>query len=254
MAPLLNHAQFHDSSEDVFNLWPLKMELDAATDRKPFRPSVLRFEALDQIINPFHEYYTDDDTTLRWYSMEELQRIKLQAKEDSNAIRQSSTSQDTSLCVAHRKTSLMLKSDFKSLVKLSPTTPDQDLSDWCSFDDGRRGLERFASRDYAALRRSDIHTTRTSVIDEYARQRNMQNVDHEAVANLARESSRRSRTFARFFAEADAGASKKTQHDEPFRRLPSRCRSEVQSIVRHAPPRKRSKQYHKEDFYPVSSH
>ena len=253
MAPLLKQAQFHDSSEDIFSLWPLKIELDAAAERNTVRTPAIRFDSIDDIINPTPEYYTEDDICTRWYTMEELQFIKQLAKEDSNSIRQSSAGKDTCLCVAHRKTSLMLKSDFKSLVKLSPTTPDHDLSEWCSYDDGRRGLERFASRDYAALRRRDIHITRTSVIEEFARQRNMFVFDHESVANLAREASRRSRTFARFFAEADAGAARKSHETEPLRKLPSRCRSEVNTIVRHAPPRKRSKQYHKEDFFTVSS-
>jgi hypothetical protein len=253
MAPLLNHAQFHDSSEDIFSLWPLKIELDAAAGRNAFRSPVIRFGSIDDIINPTPEFISDDDVNIRWYSMEELHCIKQQSKEDSNSIRQSSAGKDTCLCIAHRKTSLMLKSDFKSLVKLSPTTPDQDLSEWCSYDDGRRGLERFASRDYAALRRSDIHITRISVIEEFARQRNMFVFDHESVANLAREASRRSRTFARFFAEADAGAAKKTHEVAPIRKLPPRCWSEAKTIIRHVPPRKRSKQYHKEDFFRISS-
>jgi hypothetical protein len=255
MAPLLVQAPFHDSSDDIFSFWPLKMELDATVTTKPFRPPIIRFDDVDAVINPSPEYYTDDDVVIRWFTMHELQQIKHQAKEYSITIRQSSTNQDTCLCVAHRKTSLMLKSDFKSLVKLSATTPDQDLSEWCSYEDGRRGLERFSSRDYAAFRRSDINLTRSAVIEEFARQRNMLLFDEEAVANLARDASRRSRTFARFFAEADAGASKKTQLDvtNVMRRLPARCHSEIRPIARNLPPRKRSKQYHKEEFYPVTS-
>ena len=256
MAPLLIQSSYHDSSEDVFSLWPLKMELDATVATSEFRaPPAIRFDNMDDIINPMPEYYSDDDIRIRWYTMDELQQIKQQAKEYSSTIRQSNSSQVSCLCSAHRKTSLMLKSDFKSLVKLSQTTPDQDLSEWCSFEDGRRGLERFSSRDYAAFRRSDINLTRTSVIEEFARQRTMLFFDYEAVANHARDASRRARTFARFFAEADAGASKKTQRDDipPVRTTPSRSVSELRPASRRLPPRKRSKQYHREEFYPTAS-
>jgi hypothetical protein len=255
MAPLLIQSSYHDSSEDVFSLWPLKMELDATVATIEFRPPAIRFDEIHDIINPSPEYYTDDDIRVRWYTMDELQQIKQQAKEYSNTIRQTSSSQDTCLCIAHRKTSLMLKSDFKSLVKLSPTTPDQDLIEWCSFEDGRRGLERFSSRDYAAFRRSDINLTRTSVIEEFARQRTMLFFDDEAVANHARDASRRARTFARFFAEADASASRKTQLDDnpQVRSTPSRSLSELRPVPRRLPPRKRSKQYHREEFYPITS-
>lgn len=252
MAPLLVQPPYHDSSEDVFSLWPLKLELDAAIATNHFRLPAIRFDDEIDIINPSAEYYTDDDVTIRWYSMDELQQLKQEAKGYSITIRQSSTSQDTCLCVAHRKTSLMLKSDFKSLLKLSPTTPDQDLSEWCSYDDGRRGLERFLSRDYAAFRRSDINLTRTSVLEEYCKQRNTLLFDDEAVANVAREASRRARSFARFFAEADGRASRSIDRDRVpvLRRIPSRCKSELRSFPqRQLPPRKRSKQYHIEEFY-----
>lgn len=256
MAPLLIQSSYHDSSEDVFSLWPLKMELDATVATNQCRLPAIRFDDMDDIINPSPEYYNDDDIRIKWYTMDELQQIKQQAKDFSNSIRQTSSSEDTCLCTAHRKTSLMLKSDFKSLVKLSQTTPDQDLSEWCSYEDGRRGLERFSSRDYAAFRRSDINLTRTSVIEEFERQRSMLFFDEEAVANHAREASRRARTFARFFAEADAGASRKTQQQylSPIRPIPSRSLSELRPVPRRLPPRKRSKQYHKEEFYPTSSH
>lgn len=255
MAPLLNPAQMNDSGDDVFSnerfLWPLKMELEAATFQtfapQNQRRAIVQFEGETQVINPYPEYYTDEDIDIKWFGANELQQIKLKTKANCNELRRTTKGQDTSLCVAHRKTSLMLNSDFKSLVKLSPTTPDQDLSEWCSYDDGRRGLERFASRDYAALRRNDICNTRTSVITEYSRQQALCISDSEAIAQLAREASRRARTFARFFAAADAGAAKKP--DRPPRRLPPRCSSEVYTVSRCAPARKRSKQYHRQDFF-----
>lgn len=256
MAPLLIQPSYHDSSEDVFSLWPLKLELDRTFAINEFRAPAIRFDDEDDIINPSPEYYSDDDISVKWYTMDELQQIKQQAKEYSNTIRQSSSSEDTCLCTAHRKTSLMLKSDFKSLVKLSQTTPDQDLSEWCSYDDGRRGLERFSSRDYAAFRRSDINMTRTAVIEEFTRQQTMVFFDDEAVANIARDASRRARTFARFFAAADAGASRQSQHNDvpPVRPTPARSVSDRRAVPRRLPPRKRSKQYHREEFYPTSSH
>jgi hypothetical protein len=257
MAPLINQALMRDSNDDVFSnenfLWPMKLELEAASWENCVpaeRSTTVRFELETEVINPFPEDYTDEDVQVKWYCMDDLQQIKQRAKEESNELRKSSKGQDTCLCVAHRKTSLMIKSDFKSLVKLSPSTPDQDLSEWCSYMDGRRGLERFASRDYAALRRNDICNTRAAVMQEYARQSEFYLSDPEAIANVAREASKRARTFARFFAAADADAAKP---DQPARRIPSRCHSEVRTISRCAPPRKRSKQYHRQDFFTVPS-
>ena len=80
--------------------------------------------------------------------------------------------------------------------------------------DGRRGLERFASRDYAILRRSDITKTRQAVLGA-AKLR----CDADTIAHSAREASRRARTFARFFAAADADVAKVT---EDIRRAPAR--------------------------------
>jgi hypothetical protein len=253
MAPLHDPALMDDACEDVFSLWPMKVELDAAiwdAARAKNVPTV-QFRMDVEIVNPFTEYYTDDDIATKWFLPDELFDIKQRAKEESCEIRKATKGQETSLCVAHRKTSLMLKSDFKSLIKLSPTTPDEDLTEWCSADDGRRGLERFASRDYAALRRNDIFNTRTAVMEAYARQQSLFIKDPEAIAIIARDASRRARTFARFFAAADAGAAKTP--DEPIRRLPPRCHSEVRTISRRAPPRKRSKQYHRQELFSLTT-
>lgn len=255
MAPLLDSTQMDDSCDDIFSLWPMKLELNATlceplTLDSP-KTSFVRFEDEIGIINPLCEYYTEEDLETKWLGPGELHQVKQQAKEDSSNLRKETKGQHTSLCLAHRKTSLMLKSDFKSLVKLSPTTPDQDLTEWSSSDDGRRGLERFASRDYAALRRKDICDTRTAVIEEYSRQQTFHVKDDEAIADMARDSSRRARTFARFFAAADAIAARSPV--EPIRRLPARCHSDIRTLVRRTPPRKRSKQYHREEFFPVST-
>jgi len=233
MAPFSTSPILLDPSpiDDVFHFEPLKMELEAAflEPLKLFPPeasspleqtrstSTISFRPETETINPEPEYYTDEDVQTKWYSNEDLAQIKFSAKELSNELRRSTSPQDTTLTIAHRKTSLMLKSDFKALVKLSPTTPDQDLIQWCSYTDGRRGLERFASRDYAVLRRNDISNTRKAVLQSVK-----EGQDAETVAQLAREASRRARTFSRFFAAADADAAKKTIQ-ETTRRLPARC-------------------------------
>jgi len=199
--------------EDVFHFQPLKMELEAAflepiafqAPEVPAGRTTIRFQVETVTINPEPEYYSDEDVSTKWYSNEDLTMIKFLAKELSNELRRSTCPQDATLTIAHRKTSLMLKSDFKALVKLSPSTPDQDLTDWCSYTDGRRGLERFASRDYSIMRRNDIANTRQAVLEGV---RTIQ--DAETIAHAAREASRRARTFARFFAAADADATKNT--------------------------------------------
>lgn len=257
MAPLLLVPTMHDSSEDVFSsarfAQPLYEELQRASRgvKRPLvrrRPRTVTISDCVSTINPAIEYYTDEDIEAKWFSAVELRSIKVRAKDTSNELRkESEDSRQCCIAVAHRKTTLMLKSDFRNLVKLSPSTPDQDLSTWCARDDGRRGLERFASRDYAALRRIDISNTRQAVIEEHHRQKTTNTSNLEVIANLSREASRRARTFSRFIAAADTSASK--QPARPVRRL-ARCFSEARPPpVRCAPPRKRSKL----DFYQVVS-
>ena len=85
MAPLLEPALMHDSCEDVFSLWPLKLELEAASweTRSPARQIIVRFEENSEVINPSPEFFTDEDVKVKWYSMDDLQQIKLRAKEES---------------------------------------------------------------------------------------------------------------------------------------------------------------------------
>ena len=207
-------------NDDVFQFHPLKMELDAAflepIEVAPQSASV-RFAANVLIINAEPEFYSDDDVATKWFSNDDLARIKVHAKDLCNELRRSDSPQDTTLTIAHRKTSLMLKSDFKALVKLTPTTPDQDLTKWCSYTDGRRGLERFASRDYSIMRRNDISNTLQAVLNGAKLHH-----DAETIAHSAREASRRARTFARFFAAADADVSKNAE-ESLQRRAPTRC-------------------------------
>jgi hypothetical protein len=271
MAPLLLDIHV-DLSDDVFSsehfALPLKRELESAV-RVPRRrgTAIVRFRDLSspEVINPRPEYYDDSDVEIKWFVPQELQQIRHGAKVQSTELRRSDQNQDCYLCLAHRKTSLMLKSDFKNLIKLTPSTPDQDLTKWCAHDDGRRGLERFASRDYNVLRRNDITNTRSSVLNEQYIQREQGAACQEKIAKAAREASRRARTFARFIAVADANEAKRAAQQEqerkapprtcstvqmvvPARRLPSRCQSELRPVSRCAPPRKKSKAFHQIDM------
>ena len=213
-------------SDDVFHFHPLKMELEAAflnpimfsgPQVLPQTTATVHFETVHVTINPEPEFYTDEDVAIKWFNNDDFARIKLQAKDLCSELRRSDSPQDTTLTIAHRKTSLMLKSDFKALVKLTPTTPDQDLTKWCSYTDGRRGLERFASRDYSIMRRNDISNTLQAVLNGAKLHH-----DAETIAHSAREASRRARTFARFFAAADADVSKNAE-ESLQRRAPTRC-------------------------------
>jgi hypothetical protein len=212
---------------------PLKLELETVRLDKPKRPKRrVRFDRVKKTINPEAGYYTDEDVRIKWWGFDELDDIKQRAKETSIVLRKSLAGRESSLTMAHRKTSLILASDFKALIRLSPSTPDKDLQVWCAFEDGRRGLERFASKDYSCLRRQDIINTREGVIGEQQRQKDAMQYDPEVIARVARESSRRARTFALFFGEADAG--EKVAIRKP-------------NFERRAPPRKRSKLAH--SFY-----
>jgi hypothetical protein len=209
---------------------PLKLELETLETVRLEQPKRrVRFDRDKKVINPEGGYYTDEDVRIKWWGFEELDDIKRGAKETSLVLRKTLAGRECSLTMAHRKTSLILASDFKALIRLSPSTPDKDLQGWCSFNDGRRGLERFSSKDYSCLRRQDITNTRESVMDEQLRQKETMKYDPVAIARVARETSRRARTFALFFGEADA--KERLAIREP-------------TFERRAPPRKRSKLGH----------
>jgi hypothetical protein len=237
---MITHEALHHGvfSNECF-AHPLKIQLEATC--KPPRPQKrrVRFDTEERVINPIQEFYTDDDVRVRWYGMEELCQIKQHAKEQSNMVRKRSKDRDCLVAVAHRKTTLLLRSDFRAIVKLSPTTPDQDLARWCSYNDGRRGLERFSSRDYCAFRRSDIMNARTAVIEEQTRQRGQNSVDQEAIAQRAREASKRARTFAQVLATADDLEAQQV-HEEQVEEE-QEMRDLDDSFRRVAPPRKKSK-------------
>lgn len=236
MAPLMMiDIQDHAFCNERFS-YPLKRELESVQIEKPRRR--VRFNRERKVINPETEFYTDEDIRIKWFGMDDLGNIKQAAKEMSITIRKRSKASDCFLTMAHRKTSLILAANFKSLMRLTPSTPDKDLQGWCACEDGRRGLERFASKDYSILRRQDIIKTRETVLTEQQRQRESGMHDPEAIAKLSREASRRARTFSLFFGEADApdlGA--KTAP-------PTSMRMKAANFERRAPPRKRSKMVH----------
>ena len=224
MAPLsLIECHDHAFSNERF-AYPLKVELEAVKAHKPKRR--VRFCREKKVINPRKEYYTDEDIRTKWWAMDELNEIKTEAKAMSNVLRKGVKMEHCDLTLAHRKTTLILASNFKALMNLPSTTPDQDLQRWCHQNDGRRGLERFSSRDYCCFRRRDILNTRNTVLQEQARQSFEGMYDDEVMAKRARAASRRSRTFSLFFGEADAAEARRIQ-DAPERRAPPRKRSRM---------------------------
>ena len=162
------------------------------------------------VINDCQRVLVDaDETHIRWWTQEDLEQIKQAAKEMSLRLRRQAQERGCVVETAHKKTTLMLTNNFQELVKLSPSSPDQDLLHWCARSDGRRGLERFASREYGAKRKDDVLNTRTAVFQEQDRLRAIGTnaaVEPEALAKVSREKSRRARTFSLFMGEADAQA------------------------------------------------
>lgn len=154
---------------------------------------------------------SDAEITCRWWAPNDLEDIKRRAKEMSIRLRQQAKQKGDYIEVAHKKTSLMLTNNFAELVKLSPTSPDQDLVHWCVRSDGRRGLERFASREYGNSRKEDVLEARDAVFQEQQRQRKAKACSDELMAKVSKERSRRSRTFSLFMGEADAQAAARSQ-------------------------------------------
>jgi hypothetical protein len=236
MAPLIERPQHdHAFSTTRFSL-PLREELPEATQPpSSSRRRRVQFAQTTTIINTAQEFYDASDIEIKWWTSVELIVIRSSVKEtvatlrggaDGNKQEQRS---DSCLAMAHHKTTLMLSSDFKGLMKLSPTTPEQDLYRWSSHADGRRGLERFVSRDYCCFRRRDIASTRTGVLKEQFRQKQQQGIcEPELIAKLAREASRRARSFSLFMGEADALAAGTAKKAPPTRKAPPRKRSKME--------------------------
>ena len=233
MAPLLVTPEDSCDGDGCFNehfLRSLRIQPDPAGSPAKSRKRV-RFSFERRCLEPAERFYTPQDIEAKWFTGDELVDIKERAKGQSAAIRRAGPPEACSLTMAYRKTSLMLAGDFQALVKLPTTSPDQDLRHWCAHNDGRRGLERFASREYCCLRRADITKTREVALAEQRRQRECGQFDEELLAKLSREASRRARTFALFVGEAD---SKQTRPLENARKAPPRKRSRIE--IRHESP------------------
>jgi len=175
------------------------------TELNTVTPLRVRFQSPHpKVLNPDTEYYGKEDCLVRWWSTEDLQKIRQKIKTLCARIRYHEKRQYYELTTAHRKITLILASDFSSLMKLPLSLPNQDLSIWCSYNDGRRGLERSASKVYACFRLNDILKTREAVLKEQLRQRREGANDPEMIAEVCKQASRRARSFAQFMAGADA--------------------------------------------------
>jgi len=209
MAPLLrleSVVHVDESNSDVFSTENSAKRhesqlrvLESSTRRR------VRFES-SQILNLENEYLSDEDLSRMWWTVDELIAIRNKGKMLCSLLRNHGANQDCHLTMAHRKITLFLASKFRSLLKLSPSSPDQDLSEWCSCNDGRRGLERYVSRVYSSFRQRDVFCTRMAVLTEQARQRDQHINCPDMIAVLSQSASRRSRTFALSLARADASA------------------------------------------------
>jgi hypothetical protein len=173
-----------------------------------------------EVYPPSPLHLSDGDVQALWFDSEELLDIKNRAKttclrvsqiedDESDASASSKKEEKDHFTLAHRKTTLILAADFRGLLKLSQSSPVEDLIPWCSSRLECRGLERFACRDYNLFRQKDIRTTRRGVLNW--QKENL--LDHppnnscsavDSLANIARKASRRARTFAHFLGEADA--------------------------------------------------
>ena len=150
------------------------------------------------------EVITVEEMEIRWWSQDDLDNIKKAAKEMSLKLRKLAKEKGCYVEVAHKKTTLMLTNSFQELVKMSASSPDQDLRHWCVRSDGRRGLERFACKEYGNTRKDDVIGTRMAVFQEQDKQRKARKYIPEAMAKVSKAHSRRSRTFSLFMGEADA--------------------------------------------------
>jgi hypothetical protein len=207
----------------------------------PRQRRVTFYTGKTEIIEPVRDFNLNEKEDAKsctvssvWWSHADLFLIQQRAKTTSRVLRHVANNrmQDGPLILAHHKTTLILASDFRSLVKLPLSSPDQDLVEWCSRDDGRRGLERFVSKTYGCFRSHDVTKTRTVVIREQVRQKCAGINDPEAIAEMARNASLRARSFAMFFGGADASQAKDETKAPPVEEHVK------QSVAR---PRKRSK-------------
>jgi len=192
------------------NKTPFQMESSAhapGLSLPPLKQRRVYFAAGHKVINEGpEESISEEEMQVRWWTQDDLDDIKQAAKEMSIRLRRQAKERGCYVEMAHKKTSLMLCNNFQELVKLTPSAPDQDLRHWCARSDGRRGLERFASKEYGNLRKDDVIQTREAVLQEQERQRQETVFCPEQMAKVSKEKSRRARTFSLFMGEADAQA------------------------------------------------
>jgi len=205
MTPFVVSQMVFHATRDEFDCNILSDESLSDSEVGPLNQRRVRFHsAKPKVLNPETEYFLEDECLVRWWTTEELQKIRKSVKALCARIRYHRKCQDYELITAHRKITLMLASDFSTLTKMPLSLPDQDLSAWCSYNDGRRGLERFASKVYSCFRMNDIVVTREGVLREQLRQRQEGVTDPEMIAEVCQIASRRARSFAQFMAGADA--------------------------------------------------
>lgn len=153
-------------------------------------------------------FLTNNEIERVWWTGEELLSIKKRAKQMCSRLRKKQEVDEVCpISDAYQKTKMVLNSDAKHPALCLAEDLDSELYHWCAATDGRRGLERFASREFAALRRKDVIDTRSAVMQEQARQLQIGEKDEEALAGVAKLTSKTARVFAAFLGEADANAS-----------------------------------------------
>lgn len=224
---------------------PVVVTSCSKTRRVNFGGSTVINEGLEESI-------CDAEIQQRWWTPEDLDDIKRRAKEMSIRLRQQAKEKGCYIGMAHKKTSLMLTNNFPELVKLSPSSPDQDLGHWCARSDGRRGLERFASREYGICRKDDVLDARDAVFREQERQRksheqsssSMVPLDAESMAKISKEKSRRSRTFSLFMGEADAQAAARMVAQERCEQQKQPSSSKRSKAAHTASPKPQKQQRH----------
>jgi len=204
MAPLLRTGNNVVHVDDALNSESRWRVLESSTGRR------VRFESSQpKILNLENEYLSHEDLSRMWWTADELIAIRNKAKMFSLHLRNDGASQDCHLTTAHHKITLFLASRFRSLLKLPPSSPYQDLSKWCSYNDGRRGLERYVSSVYSSFRQRDVVYTRIAVLTEQARQRDQHINCPDMIAATSQLASIRARTFAFLLASADASVTMK---------------------------------------------
>jgi hypothetical protein len=188
----------------------------AAAERS--RSKCLRFARSSNEVAESHCELCEETILALWWSNAELSFMRKSAGDLSMLIRKVSKDGRCAVSTAYHKTKLMLQSDLETLVQLTPTTPERDLLRWCRKEDARRGLERWASKEYACERRQCIIDHVKAVVADQTGERDSGEVA-ESLAKVAREHSRLSRTFALYFGEADALAAN-IEYEKIIRRPP----------------------------------